>query len=367
MAPRTVAIVLDRARTYAAQGSLDRTDVRAVLGLETPQDIGFRSIIHIDDLLPGGHELRAYALAADDAWYEAAYQPFWAYASARPELGVGAARARLSIDSVLGMSLHGTRGALEGIVPFGELAVISGWAFDPTGNAAPAGVCAIDDRGGCWSAPCDVRRPDVPAPSGASNDRLGFELRVPSDELGRGQREISVYAFDATGRRFGRGEQVVIQVAAEIRSFPGFARRTADDVTTAGLIVGRGRPVVFQPSRVVECKQGDVLPIEGWAVAGDGEEVGEPAQIFLELRPPDVLIPPLRYHPVSGFRRRLPTREIPEPPREDAWFSYLLDTSDLAPRTYALRVAIVASNRCSYACGELGNVRVVPTSAVPTS
>jgi hypothetical protein len=360
--PRAVAIVLDRERTYPAEAFLDRSDVQSELGPQTPDNIGFRGLIRIDGLPPGGHELRAYALGADDAWYEAAYQPFWVYASAWPELGIGAGRVRFSIDATIDAPVRAPRGASVGIVPFGHFAVVTGWAIDLARNTAPAGVCAVDQHGSCWSAPCDLPRPDVQAVTGARTDRLGFELHVPSDELGRGHHELSVYAFDANGRRFGSAEEVEVQVAAEMRPFPGFARPTADEVGAAAMIVGGRRPIVLEPSRVVECERGEALQIEGWAVAEGSGRPAPAALVFLELRVPGVQMPPLRYQPVSGFRRQLTTRDIPKPPRADAWFSYRLDTSDLAPRTYALRVVVVAANRWSYACGELGSIRIVPSS-----
>jgi hypothetical protein len=360
--PRAVKLVLDRGRAYAAQGLLDRTDVQATLGRQTPANIGFRGLVPIDDLLPGGHELRAYVLGADDAWYEAAYQAFWVHASARPELDVGTGRARVDIDGATEAPLHDRRFELAGITPLGDFAVVTGWAVDLTDNAAPAGVCAVDGDGGCWSAPCDLPRPDAQAMVGANTALLGFELHVPSDALGRGHHDLSIYAFDATGRRFGRGEKVALQIAAELRPFPGFARHTAGTVVAAATLVGRKAPIVFKPSRVVECERGELLQIEGWAVVEISGRPSQSALVFLELHVPDLQMPPLRYQAISGFRRELAPRDIPRPPRDDAWFSCQLDTSNLAPRTYALRVVVVAASRWSYALGELGSLRVAPTS-----
>jgi len=361
MPPAAVAIVIDGQRMYDAEIGLDRTDVQALLGRQTPAMIGFRIVI--DDNLPsGGHEMHAYALGSDGEWYQAAHHTFWVYGTVRPERGVGSGSVRLKVDNT---TVSGRNNSLPGVVPFGDIALVSGWALDLRTRLPPAGVYATDERGGRWSAACDVPRPDVRAAIGADTDMLGFELAVPTGALGLGRQRISTGAFDGAGRPVGRIQDVTFDVAAEIRPFPGFARLTAEQVSTTAVIAGKKRPTTLQASRTVTCERGEILAIEGWALAGERDAPRETAQIFLELHPPEVEIPPFRYQATALFRRDRALVELPDPPREDAWFSYSLDTSDLAPRTYALRVAVVRAGRCFYARGELGSVRVVEPAGSP--
>lgn len=358
-APRAIALVLDAQSVYYAQTGFDRSDIPALLGYETPFDIGFRSVVPTDGLVPGSHELRMYALGSDDAWYEAAYAPFGMYASMQPALDTAPGSTRIAIDNIFDAPLHGPHRALNNVVQLGNVALVTGWAIDLDRYDAPFGICAVDDLGGRWNTLCDLSRLDVRASMGANADLLGFEIAVPTAGLGRGLHLLDVQAFDAAGRRVGRAKTVELQIACEMHPFPRFARLTTDTVRAAALIEDSKSTTLLSPSRVIICEQGDVLSLAGWALAGEPPATWDTAQIFLELHPPDVVIPPFRFQAVAGFTRERPPRELPEPPRDNAWFSYDLDTADIAPRTYALRVAVVRAGRCFYARGELGSVRVV--------
>ncbi|MDB5093382.1 MAG: hypothetical protein JWO85_1483 [Candidatus Eremiobacteraeota bacterium] len=362
--PAAVAVVLDDGPASPAESGLDRSDLRAELGPGTPQDIGFRAVVPIEHLTPGGHALHVYVLGADGAWYDAAERSFWVYASVKPGLEAHAGSARVFFDHVEDVPIAGPRGPLDGVVPQGDVAVVMGWAIDRDGERAPAGVCAIDAAGRTWSAPCDVRRADVRGAIGAATDYLGFEISIPTEALSRGPNRFALQAFDADGRRYGRSVAADFDVAAEMRSFPRFAHRTDERVDAMVLFTGSGQSTLLGPRAVMEWERGEVCSLEGWALVGE-----EPsAQIFLELRPPGAAMLPLRYQTISGFARKRSPRALPVPPRDDAWFAYAIDTSNLTPGTYALRIAVVRAGRCFYARGELGSVRVVePAGSSPAA
>jgi hypothetical protein len=360
--PAAVAILIDDGPAMQAETGLDRSDVRAELGPETAQDIGFRAVLPIEGLTPGGHQIHAYVLAADGAWYDAAHWSFWVYSSVDPALGAGPGKARLYLDNVIDVPLAGPRGPLDGVVPVGDIALVTGWAIDHDRGWSPAGVCAIDETGRAWSAPCDMPRPDVRASIGAAADNLGFEIPIPTDALGRGRHRFKIQAFDAAGRRYGRSLEATFDVAAEMRPFPGFARCTDDRVDAMVLLAGSGRPPTLLGPRVVpEWERGEVWSMEGWALVGEEP----PAQIFLELHRPGVVTPPSRYQAISGFQPKRPPRDLPAPFSDDAWFACAIDTANITPGMYGLRVAVVRAGRRFYARGELGSVRVVEPAGSP--
>jgi hypothetical protein len=352
--PRAVMLVVDDGLQHAAETGFDRTDVRAELGPETPNEIGFRAIVPLENIAPGSHGIRAFVLGADGAWYDAAHESFYVYEGVNAGLAPGSGKSRIFVDNIIDVAPNARRGPVDAAVRLGNFALVTGWAVDVTSRQPPAGVCAIDERGRIWSAPCDLSRPDVRTAIGAASDTLGFEIIIATEELGRGRHRLKVTAYDGAGRQFGRSHEVFFDVAAEARPFPGFARLSGDPIATAVRLTVAEQTFVPTPSKVVTCRRGDVLLLEGWAVVGDDL----PAQVFLELHPRGVVIPPLRYQAVSGFRRKSDSRDLPPPPSDDAWFQYALDTSSVAAGAYTLYLAAVKPGRCFYARGELGTVLV---------
>src|SRR3984893_4867980 len=112
--PAAVAIVIDDGPPSPAESGLDRSDLRAELGPGTPQDIGFRAVVPIEHLAPGGHAVHVYVLGADGAWYDAAERSFWVYASVKPGLEIRAGSTRVSIEHVEDVPIVGPRGPLDG-------------------------------------------------------------------------------------------------------------------------------------------------------------------------------------------------------------------------------------------------------------
>lgn len=364
--PQAVAIVVDRARVHHAEAGLDRTDVRALLGPETARDIGFRATVRIDDLLPGNHELRAYVLGADGTWYEAAYTPFSVYASVQPALDVASGRSRIVVDSVSDVSLDGKgRGPSDGIVARGHLALLAGWALNLETKTAPVGVCAMDGDGNAWSASCDLARPDVRASAGAAAEYLGFELLVLTEQMRLGSQVLSLHAFDANGRRYGSALEVELDVSAPMEAFPGFAP-LVDGTVTASVVAERGSRVEeLDGTRALTRAVGDFVPIEGWAF-GNPTVGWRGEQLYLELQPEDLVMPPMRYQPRYGYTVKRPRKELRTPPHANGWFAYRLDTANLVPGSYAMRLALVARDRCSYRTIPLGTLRMTQPSSSGT-
>jgi hypothetical protein len=265
----------------------------------------------------------------------------------------------LRVDAVRHLTVEGALGPLPGVVPFGQFAAVTGWAVDRTTGAPPAGVCVLDDVGGVWSGTCDLVRDDVRSALGTAHARLGFEIVIPADALGRGARELRVWAYDSGGRRVGRAVEATVEIAAEVRPYPGWARESAVPGHGAVLAsVDGDEPVALRAGDELVIRPDERVRLEGWAVAADG---GAAECILLELRAGDTMLP-VRYHPISCFRREKTPKRMPEPTRPDAWFAYTLDPSDLAPRAYALSAVILARDEGVYARGELGTLRVVDAS-----
>jgi hypothetical protein len=362
--PAAVAVLLDDAHVHVAETGLSRYDVKAYLGFQTPEMIGFRATIQTYDIPPGDHVVVAFALGSDGRWYEAGGRSFRLYGRMLPELAVDRRRMRLEVDGVRAAIPGDYRGPIPGVVPLGQFALISGWAADRDSLHAPAGVCAIDELGGRWIAPCDLPRPDVRAALGATDDRFGFEIAVPTEGLGRGVHRAELWAFDGGGRRLGDPGEVSFEVVMPMRDFPAFADLMAAPARAQVLVRVRGphgdkEPTELRSGRTLVVERGDMLELEGWAVLPDGEPG---VQAIFELQPLDVAVPPARYHPVGGYRREKPPREF-NPPREDAWFSYRLDTRLTSAHTYRLSLAVIAEERCRFARADLGTVRVVETEA----
>ena len=278
-----------------------------------------------------------------------------------PELAVAPRRVRVEIDVVSAVVPSGERGSVPDVVPLGQFALICGWASDRNTKRAPAGVCALDDRGGRWTAPCDVARPDARAALGAAVDRFGFEIPVPTDGLGRGVHTVEVWAFDDGGRRIGRPTKATFEVGMPMRLFPAFADLLEAPASAQAFVRVRGPGAddaltELRPDRTVVVARGGVLKLEGWASLPGGVPG---AQIVLEMHPLDVAVPPSRYHPVAGYRREKPPREFEPPPCDDAWFSYRLGTALLSPHAYRLTLAVVADGDYRFARADLGTVRVL--------
>lgn len=358
--PAAVAVVLDGLTVHSAETGLSRYDVKALLGEQTPEMIGFRVVVPTKDMTPGEHSISAFVLAADGLWYEAEGRSFQLYGRMLPELAIERRRMRIEIDAVYAVAPNGERGGVAGVVPHGQFALITGWAADRDGMNAPAGVCATDAIEGRWTVSCDLPRPDVRAALGGASDRFGFEIAVPTDGLARGEQTVELWAFDASGRRLGQPVEVSFEVGMAQRLFPAFAEPLDASARAQVLATVRGpsaddEPRMLRADREIVVVRGDVLEIEGWAVLPD-DEPG--AQLVLEMHPLGIPVPPSRYDPVAGYHRDDPPRAFDMPPRDDVWFSYRLGTMLLSPFRYRFTLAVVADGGYHFARAELGTITV---------
>ncbi|HEY4438975.1 MAG TPA: hypothetical protein VGN14_00885 [Candidatus Elarobacter sp.] len=354
--PAAVRIVVDDDFVYEAQIGFGRYDVRAALTETTPEHIGFRCEVPTEGLAPGLHLLHVYALGHDGAWYEAPGRTFSVHRAMRPEFSIRPETVQLVVDLVRDTDPRGERGPVRGIVPTDHYATVIGWAFRPAGGRAPAGVCVVDDAGGRWNGTCDVVREDARAALGVTDPRVGFEIDIPAASLGRGRHTLTVWAYDGGGQRIGRPSETKVEVVAEVGAFPGYARELAEPALCAAQMTGpKGEQHPLRAGDIVRISSDRVVPIEGWALLGDGSA---PRQVILELRAPGSALP-IRYYPLSGYHRGVPPKRLPAPPRDGAWFTYALDPSNLEPRDYALEAVVLSEDDYGYARGGLGTLRVV--------
>ncbi|MDB5072054.1 MAG: hypothetical protein JWM87_3165 [Candidatus Eremiobacteraeota bacterium] len=363
-AATAVVVVLDRTRPYAAQTGFSRYDVTASLS-EPARDerIGFRAIIPTDVLPAGGHEIRAYALLDDGAWYDAGRYGFSVYEPVRPGLEPSARAVRVHVDQVVDLDATGGIVAFDGAVPLGRYAMLTGWAFDRTLNTGPASVYATDDRGNRWSAPCEIARPDIKAAMGTADERLGFELLIPARALGRGRHAVHIGAADHDGRPTGTPIEATLDVAAELRAFPWFATELECESAAAARLTVEpadgddGSTSALTGENVIDVPRGAPVTVDGWALTS----AGLPATgVYVELSLPGVGDNPHRHPAIAGFRRDDSPRRLTAPPVADAWFSCRLGTEALPARRHRLDLLVAESGQRLVARRTLGYVNVLP-------
>jgi hypothetical protein len=351
-----------------ADAPLEKTaplDVRVVLDgsrmLSPEVDAGgFRVVVPTADLVPGGHDIRVYVRGRDDGWYEAAYRPFLVYEPAVRELERLARPLRLRVERVSGAP---PLPQFEDVpaIPNGHFALIAGWAFDVARSCGPQGVAVLDKLGRMWSGPLDVARPELRGMLDARDDRLGFEIAVPTDALGRGRWDLRVHAVGEDGRLFESGVDAVIDVAGALRRFPFTARETAaaprfsariserDDAETSFIALGA--------ERTIEVVRGSDYLIEGWALDANGNGADD---VFVEIGETTFVTSPHRLVALAGYRRDEDVpRALGEPPVPDAWFTCPFETRELAPRAYTLDLVVAAPDRRTIARARLGMLLVV--------
>lgn len=360
---RAVRIVLDGRFTFEAETGLSRLDVAAGRP-GAPERSGFRAVVPTGALPAGGHGLRAYGLAADGVWYAAGYRAFWTSVTPHREFARVPRRPRVQIDQVLDVMPDGSTFAEDGPVVRGHHVLITGFALDRSTRRGVGGAAAFAAGGGCWSAPCDVVRGDVQAGLGAVDDRLGFEIVVPSDALGRGRHELTVCAFDETGRLFDHETPVTVDVAERRERFPAFALYDARKPLAAFAVTaldadGYGPSGRVGPFATTVAHDGRVL-VEGWALDQDGLAA---SALFVELSAGDDA-PPHRFPVLAGFYRDDAPAAFPAPPLDDAWFRAGLDAVHLAPRRYAMSLAVFDGGRRRYGRRALGTLTVAPRSGI---
>ena len=221
--------------------------------------------------------MRCYARGRDGGWYEAASRPFLVYQPALRDLPAILRPIRLCVERVLDASPLDQFAGVNAI-PYGHFALIVGWALDVSRGTGPAGVVAIDDLGRMWSAPVDVPRPDLRPILSAGDERLGFEMHVPSDVLGRGRWGVRIRGLGEDGRLFESGADATIDVAGPLRRFPFTARETDAPPRFSASIAQRNGPTSFaeralEGEPTIQVSRGANFVVEGWALATNGDNL----------------------------------------------------------------------------------------------
>ncbi len=360
-APRRVVAVLDTAQAFEYRGAA-RPDVTRERrdGLRA---VGYRAVVPTDVLRPGMHHVRVYLVGAGGL-YDTGAVSFAVYAGARPELAPVGTAVRVALDQILDVSADGTVNGVNTAVARGRYALVSGWAMDLGARRAPAGVTATDGEGRRWDAPCAVPRPDIRAVQAGLDDRLGFELVIPTRALPRGRHAVHIAAYRNDGAVYARGLDTSVDIAAAERDFPFFVRdvpevvRARVQLTVA--VGGRdGEPVVLGPASRASVPKEAGLTLEGWALAAGTGAPSAAEEVYVTLSLDDRDVPPHRYPAVAAFRRDRPPRALGTPPVADAWFKATFTTAGLGCRTYRAELLVVDRARRSAAGAPLGTVTIV--------
>jgi hypothetical protein len=358
-AARDVFLVLDGVQQLAVTVRYERADVAAAAPGERA---GYRALV-ADDLPPGGHELRAYARDAAGRCYEAGYRPFWIYEPAQlggTETARGEIRMRVEqIVEAGGPSAFMSSGAIG----CGEPALVVGWAVDAAHSTGPAGVAVVDASGRVWSGAVRTPRPDLQAVLKTRDDRLGFEIVVPTDVLGRGLHALRVTPYDGAGRPYAATCTAELNIGGPLRRFP-FTSRDDTGVPRAAAMLGRrddenddAPERALTAARPVAVERGTTISIEGWAIAPDGSAADD---VFVEIAH-EGGGPPHRHVALAGYRRVKSLRRavLAAPPHDDAWFMCPFGTLELAPGRHAVTVAVAAHDRRTVSRALVGALDVV--------
>jgi hypothetical protein len=354
--PQAVHVVVDRGAGVLAETGVSRYDVAARFAEPTDEKIGYRAVVPTAKLPGGRHQIRAYVRARDGAWYEAGRRDFAVYEPMRPGLAASPSPVTIFIDQVVDVAPDGALVGFNAPVPIGRYVMLSGWALHTAVGSGPAGIYALDDRGGRWSVPCDIARPDIRAARDTGDDRLGFEILIPAVAVGRGRHEVEVGACDDVGRPIGSRVPASFDVVGELRPFPNARERAGAPAAAACLLAGSKSAAVGTPDETLEVARGTIVTIDGWALQSDGTAATE---VFIELSIPEVGGTPYRYPALAGFRRIARRHALATSPVDDAWFMCRIATETLPRSRFRLDVLVVESARRVVARRTLGSVSVL--------
>lgn len=180
------------ARATAACGLL-RPDVAALFG--SPEGVGFRVELALDDAVPGHHVVALHGRRADGSRVPI---PLAVSLDVVPPLGrlpAGVADGMVAgaLDAVAVEGGDEARGAGPLLVPAGGVVQLRGWAATPAGVPAALAYAELDGERlvrGMVGYP----RPDVAAHFGTTGSSYGFQIRVAADDIGRGEHTLRVRA-----------------------------------------------------------------------------------------------------------------------------------------------------------------------------
>ena len=360
--PLAVCVLLDRARPLDARIGIARGDI--MLEHKTEEFVGYQIVVGTDDLGPGAHELRTYALSADGLWYESAAVGFRLYRRAFPEKEARARGLQMFLERAIDIGA-GTEVPPGTPIRANRWMLFCGWTFDHVLRSGAATIAAFDDAGRMWSGPSTIERPDVRAAKHASDDRLGFEIAIPAAVFERGPHRLRFVAYDEAGRRYANSLEAPIEIIAAERPFPLTARAlstppacasqlrqvTASDDEDACVTIARQTLPARTPVVVDRDAQ---LIVEGWAL---DETAVAAEEVFIELAASGIHIPPQRLATECALRQRANGIEK-APPVDNAWFRFTFRTAGLQQADYDLALVVVQPGRRSYARVALATLRV---------
>ena len=353
-----VCVLLDGVRPLDAQIGIARGDI--MLEHKTEEFVGYQIVVGTDDLGPGAHELRTYALSADGFWYESAAAGFRLYRRAFPEKETLSRGLQMFLDRVVVIGAE-TEVPSDTPIRANRWMLFQGWAFDNVSRGGAATIAAFDDAGRMWSGPSTIERPDVRASKHASDDRLGFEIAIPAAVFERGPHRLRFIGYDEAGRRYANSLEAPIEIITAERPFPLTARALPAPPVCAAQLRQVTESTSFRqtlPARTLVEVDGDAeLIVEGWALDKTGAAAEE---VFIELAASGIHIPPQRLATECALRAC--AEDIADaPPVDNAWFRFTFRTAGLQPADYDLALVVVQPGRQSYARVALATLRVTET------
>lgn len=241
--------------------ALVRPDVAAVYG--SPDTVGFRVELALDDAAPGRHAVTLHGRRDDGSRVRIPVSVALDVVAplGRLPAGVTAGAVVGAVDQLAveaGESAHG--GPLA--VPADGVVVVRGWAASPAGVPATHAYAELDGQRlvrGMIGYP----RPDVAAHLGTQGAGYGFCIRIPADDLGRGEHTLRVRAVAGAVAGFvGDEARIVVGPRAAPQVFQTKARmRGHVDV------IGRvdGDTSLLEERLPLRLKANERAVITGWA------------------------------------------------------------------------------------------------------
>jgi hypothetical protein len=84
------------------------------------------------------------------------------------------------------------------VVPHGAVLLVSGWTVDPVTNGSPLATCVLLDRALPLAARTGIARGDIML-AHKTEEFVGYQLVVPTGNLGSGAHELRTYALSVDG------------------------------------------------------------------------------------------------------------------------------------------------------------------------
>ena len=360
-----VCVLLDRSRPLYARIGIARGEIAREHS--TDEFVGFQLALATGDLAAGAHEMHTYALGSDGFWYVFGSATFRLYRHPFPS-GITLSRALLMsmprpIDIAAGKEI--AKGAA---VRANRWLLFQGWAFDSALQRGPATIAAFDEDGRTWSGPSDIARPDVAATLQSSENKLGFEITIPTAVFERGTHSLKFVGFDEDGHRYANSTASIIDVIATQPPFPLTARcmsmsqpftahlRAVEplDDDDEGVDDAPNLQATLPVREPLTIPKNATIHVEGLAL----DEGGRPADdVFLELNVHGIHVPPRRL--AADYVLRSPAAGIASDSSvENSSFRCSFSLSKMKLSDCDLALVVVQPGRRSYSRVPLATLRL---------